>query len=69
MTEEKALTRNRSIGYRMLGSALANAERDEMARATSPHLVRQDASKAGPPPWCADARVEIRLLLRPQSLR
>ena len=38
-------------------------------RATSPHLVRQDASKAGPLPWYANARVEIRLLLRPRSLR
>ncbi len=48
---------------------MANAERDDKARATSLHLVRQDASKAGPPPWCADARGEIQLLLRPRSLR
>jgi len=56
-------------GYRMPGSALADAERDDIERATAPHLVRQDASKVGPPPWCADARVEIRPLLRPRSLR
>ena len=56
-------------GYRMPGSALANAERDDMARATSPHLARQDASKAGPLRWCAVARAEIRLLLRTRSLR
>jgi len=53
----------------MPGSALANAERDDMECATTPRLVRQDASKAGPLPWCADARAETRLLLRPRSLR
>jgi hypothetical protein len=44
------------------GSALANAERDHLGYATAPHLVRQDASKAGSLPWCADARADIWLL-------
>jgi hypothetical protein len=41
------------------GSALANAERDDMERAAAPHLVRRDASKMDPPLWRARARAKF----------